>query len=437
MLYRFIKILIKIGMRLYYSEIRVKNPEFLDHNGPMIIIANHPNTLVDAWLIGNICKQPIYFMAKGTFFNNRLKMWFLRTLNLVPINRATESKTKGVSNQATFEECYKLLEQGKTLVIYPEGNSFLERQLRELKSGTARIALEAEKRNLGKLNLKVVPMGLIYLQAEKFRSSILVNIGKGNKVTHHLEEYLNNPTVASKKMTEEFRAQLEKVLVTTQSKEQEELIEALVESIQSRYRGEENGVEQQVELLKRVRDRIEMLSLMEPWKVEEIQNLLLNINWRVQKLNIKSDFLDRKFRSKMFVRQITFSITGLLIGFPIFFVGFIHSIIPFKLTDMLMPKLVKNVEYYAPIAILIGLVLYPLTYVGFLWTVSSFVEMTFIMKFSYFMLMPITGMFAHAFVRYLKHISFKLNYIFLLMNEKEAIVELKKQRELLVKLIFD
>ncbi len=51
--------------------------------------------------------------------------------------------------------------------------------------------------------------------------------------------------------------------------------------------------------------------------------------------------------------------------------------------------------------------------------------------------MPITGMFAHTFVSYLKHISFKLNYIFLLMNEKEAIVELKKQRELLVKLIFD
>src|SRR5690606_4927041 len=136
--------------------------------------------------------------------------------------------TKGVSNEASFEECFKVLEQGKTLVIYPEGNSFMERQLRELKSGSARIALEAERRNNGKLNLKVVPMGLIYLQAEKFRSSILVNVGEGKGVTHHLEEFKTNTTIAAKKLTEEFRVQLEKVLVTTQSKEQESLIEELV-----------------------------------------------------------------------------------------------------------------------------------------------------------------------------------------------------------------
>jgi hypothetical protein len=36
----------------------------------------------------------------------------------------------------------------------------MERQLRELKSGTARIALEVEQRNAGKLNLKVVPIGI-------------------------------------------------------------------------------------------------------------------------------------------------------------------------------------------------------------------------------------------------------------------------------------
>lgn len=437
MLYRFIQILVKIGMRLYYSEVKVKHSEYLEHDGPMIIIANHPNTLVDAWLVGNVCKQPIYFMAKGTFFSSKLKMYFLRSLNLIPINRATESKTKGVSNDASFEECYKVLEQGKTLVIYPEGNSHMERVLRELKSGTARIALEAEKRNGGKLNLKVVPMGLIYLQAEKFRSSIMVNVGEGSGVTHHLAEFENNNSGASKKLTEEFRSQLEKVLVTTQSKEQENLIEELVEATQSRYRGEAKGVEEQVEFMKKVRDRIEMLSLMEPWKIEEIQNLLRNINWRLDKLKIKSDFLDRKFRSAMFIRQILFSIIFSIIGFPIFLFGFIHNYLPFKTTDLIVPKLVKNLEYYAPVAILLGLVMYPLNYLGFVYLSSFFVEIPFWAKLIYFILMPITGMYAHAFVRYLKHISFKWNYIFLVMNEREGLIELKKQRQKLYDMIFE
>ena len=437
MLYRFIQILIKIGMKLYYAEIKVKNAEFLEHDGPMIIIANHPNTLVDAWLVGNVCKQPIYFMAKGTFFNNKLKMWFLRSLNLVPINRATESKTKGVSNDASFEECYKILEQGKTLVIYPEGNSFMERQLRELKSGTARIALESERRNGGRLNLKVVPMGLIYLQAEKFRSSILVNVGEGKTVTHHLAEFETNSSLAAKKLTVEFRSQLEKVLVTTQNKEQEELIEQLVEGIRSRYTGNSKGVEGSVDLMKKVRDRVEYLSLMEPWKIEEIQNLLRNINWRVEKLNIKADFLDRKFRSVMFMRQIALSILVMMVGLPAFIFGCVHNIVPYKLTDLLMPKLVKNVEYYAPVAILLGLVLYPFTYIGWICLADYLFGISFLAKCIYFFVMPITGMFAHTFVYYLKHISFKLNYTFLIMNEREALVELKKQRQSLFEMVFN
>ncbi|MEY3425897.1 MAG: hypothetical protein RL679_1255, partial [Bacteroidota bacterium] len=87
MLYRILKVIVGIGIRLYYKEIKVKNGKFLDHDGPMIIIANHPNTLMDAWIIGNVCPQPIYFMAKGTFFNSPLKRKLLKSLNMIPINR--------------------------------------------------------------------------------------------------------------------------------------------------------------------------------------------------------------------------------------------------------------------------------------------------------------------------------------------------------------
>lgn len=437
MLYRFIQILIKIGMRLYYSEVKVKNRHLLEHDGPMIIIANHPNTLVDAWLLGNVCKQPIYFMTKGTFFNNPVKMWFLRSLNLVPINRATEAKTRGVSNEASFEECYKLLESGKALVIFPEGNSFMERQLRQLKSGTARIALEAERRNGGKLNLKVVPVGLIYLQAEKFRSSILVNVGEGGGVTHHLAEFEQSNAPAAKKLTDEFRQQLEKVLVTTQSKDQEMLIHELTEALSSRYRGTESGVEKEVDLLKNVRDRIELLHLIEPWKIEEIQLLLRNINWRVEKLKIKADFLDRKFRSAMFIRQMISSILVLIIGFPIFIFGFIHNVLPYKITDLVMPRLVKNVEYYAPVAILFGLILYPLNYFGFLVLVGHLLDPPLWVKFLYFFSMPVSGMYAFYFARYFGHISFKLNYIFLVMSQRGALIELQAKRKRLFELIFN
>lgn len=437
MLYRILKVLMRIGINLYYSEIKVRNKHHLDHSGPMIIIANHPNTLVDALLIGIISPRPIYYMTKATFFNNKLKMMILRSLNMVPVNRATEAKTQGVDNSSTLEECYRLLAEGKTLVIFPEGNSQMELLLRQLKSGAARIALESELRGNGTLNLKVVPVGLMYTQGEKFRSSIMVNFGKGIGVTHYLEEFKENQSSAARKLTEEFRKLLEGVLVTTQNKEQEELVTALNEALRSRYLHNAPDVESEVEFMKKIRDRIEVLSLEKPKKIEQIQQLLWNLNWKTQKMEIKNDFLDRGLRSSMFIRQIITSFIGLIIGFPLYLFGLIHSVIPFKFTDFIIPKITKSKEFYAPLAILIGLIIYPLNYAFFAVLFYKLFQPEFWLLIIYCISMPVLGFFAYSFSKYMQHISYKLNYIFLLMNKKEVVLEMKEQRKQLFQLIFE
>ncbi len=427
----------RLGLHLYYSEIKVRNEGYLEHSGATIIIANHPNTLVDALLIGIISPRPIYYMTKATFFNSKWKMRFLRSLNMIPINRSTEAKTDGVDNSSTLEECYNLLSKGKTLVIFPEGNSQMEMLLRQFKSGTARIALEAEQRNNGQLNLKVIPVGLMYTQGEKFRSSIMVNFGEGISVTKYLEEFKENHTTAAKKLTEEFRRLLEGVLVTTQNKEQEELIVSLNEVLQSKYLHNATNVESEIELMKKIRDRIERLSIDNPRKVEHIQNLLWNLKWKTDKLEIKNDFLDRGVRSGMFIRQIITSFIGIVLVFPIYLFGIIHNILPFKFTDFIIPKITSSKEFYAPIAILLGLVIYPINYFIFTFFAYYFFNFNILFLLIYFLLMPLTGIFAYSFTKYLHHISFKLNYIFLIMNNKEVILEMKKQRQRLFQLIFE
>ena len=154
--------------------------------------------MMDGWIISYITKEPIYFMAKGTFFNSPLKKWLLKSLGLIPINRASESATKGVKNTDSFEACYRLLEEGKTVVIFPEGTSYKEMQLRELKSGTARIALEVEKRGKIKTPIQVVPIGLVYTEAEAFRSSVLVSIGEPISPTPFLSMFKENSSKAAR-----------------------------------------------------------------------------------------------------------------------------------------------------------------------------------------------------------------------------------------------
>lgn len=434
MLYRILKIIVSLGVRLFYRELKVKHSEHLEHDGPMIIIANHPNTLMDAWIVGMACKKQIYFMAKGTFFNSKFKRYLLKQLNMIPVNRRVDGKIAGVDNDSTFEACYQLLEEGKTLVIFPEGSSYSERQLRELKSGTARIALEAEKRNQGKLNLKVVPMGLFYSEAERFRSSVMVTLGKGIKVVDYLAQYEENISGTAKKLTEKFRIHLEGVLVTTDNKDQEQLLETIV----TIFKGSEKlkSVESGAEFMKKVKSKFEEIQLVRPYEMEEVQLLVNAIEWQSRKLEIHADFINRRFRSRLYLMQIFLSILFLLIGLPLFIFGFIHNFLQYKLTDLLVPKMTKHVEYHAAIGVLLGLVFYPLFYTGFLLTMKHILNLGFWSQLLYFISMPLTGIYAFTFVKWNQRINHKWKYLFLIMKESDAIKELQALRTKLEKLLL-
>jgi len=437
MLYRLLKLIIGLGIKLYYRKIKVNNAHVLEKSGPKIIIANHPNTLMDAWLLTQICKEPIFYMAKGTFFNSPLKRLILNSLGLIPVNRAVDSKISGVSNEDSFSKCYELLEKGKSLVIFPEGNSFQERMLRKLKSGTARIALETEKRNDGKLGLLIVPVGLIYLEASKFRSAVVANVGEPISPLTYLEMFKSDSLKAARKLTEEFKNGLSQLLINSDSKEQETLADQVIELLASPYkRGSSNEVEDEIDEMKTVYNRLNQLYSTDIQLIERVKKLVWLINWQTEKLEINAKFLDRNFRFSMFFRQLLQSIIGMIIGLPLFLFGYIHNILPFRLTDVLVPKIVSDVEYYAPLAVLIGLIVYPLNYLMFGYIVNVYIPLEWYWELVYLISMMLGGLFAYYYYHYYHHISLKLNFIFSMRNEIDAVNSIKEKRNELRSIIY-
>lgn len=439
MLAQFLKFIIRIGIRLYYAEVRVNNKHHLNpENQPLIIIANHPNTLIDAWVIGMLCKQPIYFMAKATFFDSKFKKKLLSALNMIPINRKSEAKTKGVSNQDSLNACYQILGEGKTLVVFPEGTSYKERVLRELKTGTARIALETEKLHEGKLNLQVVAVGINYSQSEKFRSNILIDIDKPQDIKEYYELYLKDKKEAVVQLTNDFRQRLERVLVTTETKEEEQLIEDVYNILNTKYiPSDDKGVQREVKELKEIKNHLDEKKLLQPWRIEEIRQKVKAIDWKLEKMKIRADFLDRKFRSLLFFRQLLTSILFVVFALPFAFFGLVHNYGQYVFTDWLVPKISKDIEYYAPLAILIGFVIYPLTYFAFLCLAYYYFDFHWLGLLIYFVSMPLTGIFAYWFFKYLKHISYKWRYMWLMIDQKEIIKEIQAERQALKVLIFE
>lgn len=442
MLYKLLKFFISIGIRLFYSEVKVKNHKNLPKKGPLILIVNHPNTLMDAWVVGMICQQPIYYMAKATLFKTKFRLRILKSLNLIPINRQGEGIIDGVDNTDSLEACYEVLEKGKPLLIFPEGTSYQERVLRKLKTGTARIALEAEKRNEGKLDLKVVAVGLNYSQPEKFRSKIFIDIDEPKTVVEYLEEYKSDPIKAAKKLTADFRTRMENVLVTTETNEEEELIVYIHKLLKTKYslkddsKKIERGVSGEVKSMKEIKEKIDELKLFKPWLVTEIHTKIRAINWKLEKLDIGTELLDKKFRSSVVFKHILTSILFVVLGVPFFIFGLIHNIIQYKITDFVIPKLSTDVEYYAPFAVFLGLFFYPVVYVGFLFLGYYFFGFNWWMLSIYLVLMPISGFFAYWFVRYMNHINNKWQYIFLLSDRKELLKDLQKEKQKVKEMVF-
>ena len=438
MLYRVLKFLIGLGIKLYYSQIKIENKKYLKPNGkPMIIVANHPNTLMDAWVIGMICKQPIYYMAKATLFDSSFKLKLLRSLNMIPINRKGEGIIKGVDNEDSLSACYNVLAEGKTLVIFPEGTSYKERVLRKLKTGTARIALETEKRNGWKLDLQIVAVGLNYSQQERFRSSIFIDIDKPRNVLQYKESYENDSREAAQQLTNAIRKRLENVLFTSDTNDEGVLVEQISRVMHSKYTASQGGVNKEVREMKDITKRLDEIKILQPWLMEEITAKIKSINWKLEKLHIRTDFLDRRFRSTSFLRQMTLAVLFVLLAIPIMVFGVIHNVLQFLFTDWIVPKMSTDVEYYAPLAILVGIPLYPLCYAGFAIFAYHLVDLNWVLLTLYLILMPLTGLFAYWFVKYLKFIGYTWQYMLLIVDRKQVLKDLQQNKNQLRKMLFD
>jgi glycerol-3-phosphate O-acyltransferase/dihydroxyacetone phosphate acyltransferase len=176
MFHRLIISLIRIVANTFFRRIDVVGLENIPSDGPVIFAGNHPNALMDGWLLIAKCQRwPLYFLANAKLWKYRLLGPILEATGAVPVYRREEHDGE-VDNRQAFEKVYEIIESGKCMGIFPEGVSHAESQLVKLKTGTARIALSVAAR--GNTNIRIVPCGLNYIHRHRFRSQVLIEFGE-------------------------------------------------------------------------------------------------------------------------------------------------------------------------------------------------------------------------------------------------------------------
>lgn len=167
-----------LGHQALHWFYRVDPPighELIPPFGPLLIVSNHPNQLVDVLACAEIIGSDMALTGKATLFQNPLMRFMLTHLGALPLVRRQDAPTADInnnlSNQNSFEAIHTYWRHGGPVLIFPEGKSYTHPHLAPLKTGAARLALSARD-EAGIKNLKIVPIGLRYEKKWSARSRL-------------------------------------------------------------------------------------------------------------------------------------------------------------------------------------------------------------------------------------------------------------------------
>ncbi|MCF8029697.1 MAG: 1-acyl-sn-glycerol-3-phosphate acyltransferase [Desulfohalobiaceae bacterium] len=199
-LYTVVRHLMRIVAHLYFVDIQSTGLEKVPRKGPLIIAANHPGSLLDAILLSTLVQRRISYLAKSELFRYPVVAAIFRGLGVIPVYRAGQPGDSS-GNVDTFQCAYQVLENGGCLGIFPEGRNSPRRQIAEIRTGVARIALEAEARNGYRLGLRLVPVGVNFESRELFLTSVFLCFDQPLAITDYAAKHLENPDRAVKDLT--------------------------------------------------------------------------------------------------------------------------------------------------------------------------------------------------------------------------------------------
>jgi 1-acyl-sn-glycerol-3-phosphate acyltransferase len=179
-IYLLLRALLRHAIRIFFRQIEIEGRSDVPADGPLLLAANHPNTLIDVLLVATALERRVGFVGKAPLFKNPLVGPVLRFLGAVPVERRQEGpldEAARARNEAALQACEEAVAGGGAVLIFPEGVSQQdEPRLMPLKTGLARIALGAERRAPGRVS--VVPVALVYDDPGTFRSRARVRFGQ-------------------------------------------------------------------------------------------------------------------------------------------------------------------------------------------------------------------------------------------------------------------
>jgi 1-acyl-sn-glycerol-3-phosphate acyltransferase len=178
LLYYIVKPIIRFALLFFCRKTYLNTKQYLNEKGPLLLAVNHPNSFLDAVIIGCLFKEPVYFLARGDAFKKKWALKILTSLKCIPVYRLREGKENLHLNEDTFEKCRSIFKQKGIVLIFSEGLCINEYNIRPLKKGTARLAMSSWALKDIDAELRILPIGINYSSFNRLPKTVWVNFGE-------------------------------------------------------------------------------------------------------------------------------------------------------------------------------------------------------------------------------------------------------------------
>jgi len=371
MIYRLLRLLVRLTLHAYFRRIYILDAEKLPLDKPVLIACNHPSAFMEAVILACFLPRPLHFLVRGDVFRNPRFRWFFKATNQVPIYRFRDGFANLRNNARTLDYCYETLKEGHAILIFSEGSTELVRRLRPLQKGTARIAMGAIDFS-PELDLHIVPVGVNFTDPTMFRSDVMVRVGDPIRAQDYYEAYRADAPGTFQVITEDLTGRLKPCVVHIG----EHLHEHQVEPLFSILRSGDRGFKGPVSHKDPQRFRME-------WA---LANALGEMSPRFfDYLLEKVDTLERLMPRLHFNRPVTFlhrtSLLGGLLGlvfYPVYWLSLLIWGVPFGIAHWITERKVKQIEFYGPVRLGAGMLL------SLLWGVLMWVAGGVLLPFGWY-----------------------------------------------------
>lgn len=328
----------RFALSIFYKNIVIDGLTNIPKDKPSIFACTHPNSFLDAIIIGAYSPRKLYFLARSDVFNTPFKMWLLSKMNLIPIYRLQEGSENLHKNEETFSRCFEIMKKGGSILIFSEGISITDKLVRPLKKGTARIAFGAESYNNFELNLQIIPMSLNYTYPTLFRSEVIIGISKPIAIKKYKTLFQESEMKAIRQFNQELYDGIKAATIIVNEKEIDGITYEKIAPI----------------LRSQSQQNISRLASEQNWVVKAATKPMQDtVEIYPKHENNLSEHLINGGQTPKYIRFFS-GIVFLLF----WLIGYIPNALPFVIAKKITAKTVKLIEFYASVRLCLSVVLY-------------------------------------------------------------------------------